>query len=599
MVIPLRNFISALSGTIRSMTCQTARRGIPAVLCSTLLFLSSGVFLSSRASAAALESEQCMPLTRVAPGALPTLSIDDYRTKNLKALGSDDRRYRVATLAITRQNVFPNAGAWLTQLANRLHWRTREAAIRAALPFRAGDTVSVAELKETERILRRKPFFYDALLLPTERCGAELALQLVVRDVWTLAPNLGASRSGGDNKFNVGISDINLLGSGKGLSINYQEDRDRRGVALEFRDPNVRNSRWALRVTAADNDDGEQFVVDLARPFFALDTRWSTGMRLERFVREKDLEFLGEDLFVLDAETNFGELFLARSNGRQNGWIDRRFVGYRYFREAVRFPSGFPDASRQRRRFGYPFVAWQRQQDRFEKTTNVNRVGITEDIELGWRLRADLGWSTGAFAGGDDALLTSGAISHRRFVGDRGLLSSSIDWNGRFNLDQSRTESFVTQARLSYLLRQRERWRFFTAARYRQTRNLLPDDQLTLGGDVGLRGYSARYQPGDRSYLLTFEQRYHSPLTLFGVVRTGFAAFLDVGQAWFHDEPPSYFPPREGDHFETLANVGLGLRFESIRTRRDRIVHIDFARALVDGPGTDSFEVTVTAKRSF
>ena len=114
-----------------------------------------------------------------------------------------------------------------------------------------------------------------------------------------------------------------------------------------------------------------------------------------------------------------------------------------------------------------------------------------------------------------------------------------------------------------------------------------------------MRGYPSRYQPGDRSYLFTVEQRYYSKLTLLRLIRVGFAAFADVGKAWFHDQPPPWVPPREGEAFDTLANVGLGLRLESIRTRRDRIVHIDIAHPLVDGPGTDDYEITLTAKRSF
>jgi hypothetical protein len=57
-------------------------------------------------------------------------------------------------------------------------------------------------------------------------------------------------------------------------------------------------------------------------------------------------------------------------------------------------------------------------------------------------------------------------------------------------------------------------------------------------------------------------------------------------------------PPRNGDHFNTLADVGVGLRLESIRTRGDRVIHIDLAKPLVDGPSVRSLELTLTVKRS-
>ena len=42
----------------------------------------------------------------------------------------------------------------------------------------------------------------------------------------------------------------------------------------------------------------------------------------------------------------------------------------------------------------------------------------------------------------------------------------------------------------------------------------------------------------------------------------------------------------------------VGLRLESIRTRGDRVIHIDLAKPLVDGPSVRSFELTLTVKRS-
>jgi hemolysin activation/secretion protein len=150
-----------------------------------------------------------------------------------------------------------------------------------------------------------------------------------------------------------------------------------------------------------------------------------------------------------------------------------------------------------------------------------------------------------------------------------------------------------------YLWQQSDNWRFFARLDYRPTRNLPLDTQLTLGGDNGLRGYPNRYQIGDRSVLASLEQRYYSGAYPFGLFRVGYAAFVDVGRAWFEDEPPAWVPAREGRHFDTLSNVGVGLRLESVRTRRDRLLHIDFAKPLVDGPGVNTWEFTITAKQSF
>ena len=103
----------------------------------------------------------------------------------------------------------------------------------------------------------------------------------------------------------------------------------------------------------------------------------------------------------------------------------------------------------------------------------------------------------------------------------------------------------------------------------------------------------------EEKFLLTLEERYFTDLKPFGLFRVGWAVFFDVGKARFRDAAPAWVPELSGDHFDTLFDVGVGLRLESVRTRRDRVIHFDIAKPLVDGPGVDSFEVTITSKRSF
>ena len=60
---------------------------------------------------------------------------------------------------------------------------------------------------------------------------------------------------------------------------------------------------------------------------------------------------------------------------------------------------------------------------------------------------------------------------------------------------------------------------------------LTGENQLTLGGQNGLRGYDNHYQVRDRSFLLNIEQRYYSDWHPLRLIRLGFAAFVDVGRA--------------------------------------------------------------------
>ncbi len=555
----------------------------------TLLFLC--------VSAETVAMEQCSPGHELDDEALQNLNFDRVRQDltGPQLAGSHTLR----EVRYFRQNVFPSRDYWLARQANRFNTVTRESTLRFAFPVEPGDAFNESLREEAERIYRGKPFLYDALVLVRQVCGEFVDLDVVVRDVWTLTPGVSVSRSGGDNETSLSISDSNILGTGKDVSLAYFDDRDRAGAFLGYSDPNIRGTRWTGDLVAAESDDGRRYGLSVARPFYALDTTYALGFGADHFVREEDLEFLGDDVFEIDAETDTFNVFAARSIGRSEGWVNRYYLGYRYVEEEFLFPADFPGPLETKRKFSYPYIGWQSLQDRYSKESDVDRVGITEDLKLGWSSYAELGWSTDQFGGEGDFLLARASAAYRTYLTDRQVLSLRARASGRYNLDSSTSEDVQAELEIAYLWQQGEKWRFYSSGRYNQTRNLPLDKQLTLGGDTGLRGYPTRYQPGDRSFLVTLEQRYHSGAYPFGLFRVGYAAFVDVGQAWFDAAAPDWVPDRDGDHFDTLVNVGFGLRLESVRTRRDRVLHIDFARPLVDGPDVENWEITLSGKQRF
>ncbi len=558
--------------------------------CATCLILIC-FYLPSQAA------DRCTPGHELSDDALQNLDLAniDPPIKGQKLPGE----LTLSEVRFFRQDVFPFRDHWLARSADRLHMLTREEALYDAFILNPGQQISEANRAEAERELRGKPYLYDAAVLVRRICNDQVDLDVVVRDVWTLTPGITLNRSGGDDETSISLADVNVLGSGKSVTIEYFDDRDRTGTLIDYADPNLFGSRWSGRVLYTDNDDGEGYSASLLRPFYSLDTRWSFGMQVDHFVRTEDLEFLSSDLYEYDAETDTAELYIARSSGRVNGDIHRWFFGLRYIDEEQTFPATFPGEMRTSRKFTYPYVGWQFTEDDYARSTNLERVGITEDIKLGWNSYVELGWSTDSFGGEGDHLLSRGSLAYRRLARERHLFSVLANASGRFDLNNHKTEDLVVQLRANYLWYQAPKWRLLTRARYLQTRGLSQDKQLTLGGDSGLRAYPSRYQPGDRSLVLTVEQRYYSGAYPFGLFRLGYAAFVDVGRAWFHDSPPQWIPQRDGDHFDTLANIGLGLRLESVRTRRDRVFHIDLSHPLVDGPDTGSWEVTVSGKQSF
>lgn len=505
-------------------------------------------------------------------------------------------RLQIGEVRIVRQPIFdatnPDEDRWLYRSADALHADTGEAVIRQVILFAEGATVTVAELIESERILRAKPYLFDARVLPRRLCGQTLDVDVVTRDVWTLLPRIDVSRSGGDDRFGIGLSDVNILGAGRELSAGYSSNEDRKGVDLFYYDPNVARSRVSLGALVADFDDGSRQFIELRRPFYALDVPYAIGGTFDRVDQEEGLYFRNEEYAEFQRRyTQYG-VSGGVSFGRRHDRVRRLLMGYRYEEHTFSEIAGqtpplpFP----QDRTFAYPWIGFESVEDEYEVAVNVDRIARTEDLYVGERMFAEFGYSSDAL-GGDDARRGVYRIGYQDSLrpDDRHLFTFGASGRGYWNFDSNEEEELIARAFGNYRHQQTERFSFASAIEFVYTSNLFDDQQLLLGGDTGLRGYPSRYQAGDRRFVVSFEERFFSDVYLMRLLRVGYAAFIDVGRSWFPGEPDT-------DEYGVLANVGLGLRLESTRTRRDRILHIDLAVPLVEGRDVDSVQLSFTVK---
>ena len=542
----------------------------------------------------------CRPLTDLTPEALTTYQFES--DPNPHGSLPPGATFRLGSIDVISQNVFEAEENWLHRLANRYHVTTRESVVLSVLPMAPGEAVNGRLLAEAERILRSKVYLYDARVIPRRLCGDVLDVFVVTRDVWTLMPRLSLARTGSENEVGFGLTDNNLLGSGKYVALGYEKDRDRRGIAVAFGDPNIGDSRWALDLAVVDNDDGRYVAGSLDYPFYALDSRRAFALSVEDDRREEGLYFLGDDIWEYEADTTSMRMAGGWSAGLEDRFVNRFLVGYareRYrFDLPTEFLAQFPTVDSPAREYSYPFIAFQRLEDDFDTRVNVDRVQRTEDLALGAQLHAELGYSSGS--GGDgDHLIGRAEYADAAWLTSRHLLAFSTWLDGYYDLDADRAENLAVGAVVSYRQQHAEQWSLLVRASATAIHNPTLDQQLLLGGEYGLRGYPNRYQTGDRRFLVTVEERYYSNVYPLRMFRLGAAVFLDVGRAWYQGDVPEWLPPdRSGDHFGVLANAGFGLRMESTRTRRDQIVHLDVAYPLRDGPEVRSVEVTLTAKQS-
>lgn len=502
----------------------------------------------------------------------------------------------IGNITLVRENVFdlskPGEHYALYGLANKLHIVTRDAVIRSQLLVKPGDRYSRRLLDESARLLRQNGYLFDAALNPDFYANGVVDITVATRDVWTLIPDISLSRTGGADKWRVGLKENNLFGMGTKISFSYEENVDRDVTLFKFSDNNLFRSRAQMLVQLADSSDGgsERFL--LRRPFYALDSRWAAGIELNGQEFENRFYDLGNEAAEYRQDSDFYSVFGGISAGLNNGWVRRWTAGLvhddRQF-SAVPDPE-YPALLPEDRRFIYPFIGFELLEDDYRTAENRDQFERTEDFLLGIRLSASLGFASEDFDSDRNALLYRANFSRGFGAIETKALLLATGVSGR--VEEGDAENTLLTANARYYSQRSKKRLFFMSLQAAWGSDLDLDNLRVLGGSSGLRGYPLRYQSGDSRFLLSVEERYFTdwyPLRLF---RVGFAAFADVGRTWGNNALGN-------ESAGWLSDVGIGLRFAPTRSSGGEIVHIDLAFPLDGDPTIDSVQLLIEAKQAF
>lgn len=503
---------------------------------------------------------------------------------------------RFGEIRIRNLNIFdtsdPDEDKLLFRLANALHIRTREHVIAAALLFRTGEPVTVSRIEETERLLRTTRFLYDVQISPVAVREGVVDVEVRTRDTWTLDLGLNAGRSGGANSGSVALTEYNLLGTGITLGVGRYADVDRSGNEFQISADRIRGTWTSFGYGTARNSDGERHALRLIRPFHALDARWAAGVIASRDDRIDPVYRAGEVAAEYRRREHRTEVFGGWSDGLVDGWVRRISAGVMAREDGYAFAPGrtppprLPDDVTM----AGPFLRYELLQDRYEKTTNLNQIGRSEFLALGFAARAQIARSAGAFGATRDAWLYQAAVSRGFEPVHRHRLLASSSFSGQ--LADGRLERQRLGAQLQYYAPHHQRRLFYASLSVDALHRPAPLDALLLGGDNGLRGYPLRYMSGERRVLLTVEERFYTDRYWFQLFRVGAAAFFDLGRAWGGD------PFTESDP-GWLANVGFGLRIFNVRAAFSNVVHLDVAVPLRPPDGISRVQFLVRTRASF
>lgn len=502
----------------------------------------------------------------------------------------------IGHIAVDAGDVFDNTikgeDGWLYRAANTIHISTRPSNVRAQLLFKTGDPYVQRLVQETERILRANDYLYDATIEAVAWDGHTVDLVVHTRDNWTLNPGLNYSRKGGENKASLQVVEKNLLGTGQQLEFDWGKNVDRDYLTFQYTNPHFFSPWTRFAVTYSDANDGDSKILRLEQPFYALDTRHAGGTYLYDSQRNDSRYVLGHETGQFAHREEFYEAWGGLSKGWHDGWVTRWTFGATVQRDRFAIVPGEPlggplPADHE---FVYPWLGWELVEDRYQERVNQDQIARTEDVLVGWRAGARVGFAGDSFGSTQDALMLSAYVQDGRDLRPDESLFGTLTASGR--VEGGTLRDGVLSAEARYYRRTSGRFKFFASVSGTVTENLDPEQQLLLGGDNGLRGYPLRYQAGTSMALLTLEERYYTDWYPFRLFHVAGAVFYDMGRTWGTDVTGA-------TSAGLLKDVGIGLRLGSSRSAFGNVLHVDLAFPLDGDPSISNVQFVVETKGQF
>jgi outer membrane protein assembly factor BamA len=579
-----------------STLCTLYQRSIQELhraLLTLLLLLSAGL-----TAAETTPEQNC--LQRFDKSALYTLDSlkQSYTKANIN--GKIIRQINIYRLTVFDESN-PDENNWLYRFLNKVHIKTRDSVVRNLLLFKTGEHAETALLEETERILRSQGSLADALIIPEQFCDGEVILAVITRDTWALEIDAGFSEEGNETQTTLGLRSTNLFGSGDLAMITYKSAPDRNKVRYQYSSPHLFGSRYQTNLYHSANSDGTENAFSLTRPFYALSTPLAFGLSLWENSQIKVLKAL--DVVQNQFREAEGEyrLFAGFSPGLQHNFSHRFSLGLT--RESNTFSESrtfvvtddsetttdtltLPEESIR----NYPWLAYQRIENRFGKFRNINQIQKTEDISLGQRLYAAIGYGAKTFNRGDSFVDIKSSYSDVISLGDHHITHFSFGLNGKVQLNPHRSENLLLSTSIAHNHYISERQRWYTRWRFDKGYGLSESEQLSFEDNHILRGYPTSYQYGDRRIIGSLEHRVFYNYHIINLFRLGQVAFFDLGRAWNRDN---------AKQSPVLTDIGFGLRISSTKARINNVIHADIALPLNDRDVVDSYQLTIKTQYHF
>ncbi|MCU0304535.1 MAG: hypothetical protein MUC56_10810 [Thermoanaerobaculales bacterium] len=477
----------------------------------------------------------------------------------------------IVRIVCARFNVFdtsdPATSAWFYRAANSLHIRSREDLIRSVLLFAEGDPYHPAVAAESARLLRSLGFMNPVEI--TARAvegGVEVTVE--THDQWSLQIGAEAGVAGSRSGYGFEIQEENLLGWGKTLTLGWESDVERDTTLVRYQDPNIAGSRWTADLIYEDRSDGSLERVRVERPFYALETTNAWGGWWESEELTVHLWSDGESVVEGRRSSELARGWYGLRLGSTVRSSHRLLLGWDTLQTSqadwIRVDTGAPYPTPEDLDVSGLHLGFEQIADNFEVLHGFRAWSTQEDVGLGPDLRVGVTFSAPAFGGDVDRILFEGEVSVGRHRG--GWLLLGDGWlSGRF--DEGSPHNVV--AGLQLAAAQIGQRGFQVRLLAEASHELDLDRQLTLGADIGLRGWDPDTFDGTGRWVVNGQWRTILARDVLKLFSVGGVVFADAGQTW---------NPRVGrDTDGVRADAGVGLLFDLSRFSTTNLLRVEIA----------------------
>ena len=506
------------------------------------------------------------------------------------------------------RKIFDPPSNLLYKLANDLKIKTRKSMIEREIQFEKGQPYSPFLVYETERLLRQLRYLRDARVIPIDR-GNVVDIRIEVQDTWTIIPQMSFSSGDGRTRRSIGFSEGNLFGYGNRAEVLFQDNDGADTVQAAFDSRRLFGTKYQGQLALEHGAEGEQFFYDFGDPFRSLaqNDAWSHQSLFSDTIERQFVA--GTERFIYRKRTTSVGASYAFAIGDPSSEVRRFSMGLSYLSDSFRTATAqdYEDVNvdpaslrpeggelAEDRKFVGPVLSYQYIEQDFIRRNYVDRFSRVEDFNLGQRLESSAQLAPAFFGSHDDAFLLRAAFGDGHRLRGRSFARWEMTTETRLLAHGFENTIFSLEGQYISPFGPLE-WRNIPFGNHTllirsfidYSIDLDPDREFLAGGDNILRGYDARTFSGDKRFALNIEDRVHMVENLYDFFSLGMSFFADIGGA-------SNEPIREMFTDEIYSDIGFGLRIGFPRSNGERVVRIDIAAPLRDGPdGSDSWEFRV------